>query len=493
MAGLGETCTHIAAVLFYLEANARIQGARSCTQEQCEWIIPAFLKKLDYQRIKDTDFTSAEGLKRKHDEIVSASQTTASSQSTVTPTTTGEGETSKHILKPTDAELNVFFESLSMAGTKPAILSLIPKYSDKYIPKTSLPEFPMPLTELHKPEHLELSYHELLKLCETVSVVVTEVNARAVEKETKVQHKTKLWHKYRAGRVTASRMKAVCRTDVSNPSHSLIKNICYPDAFAFTSKQTTYGCKHESQAKERYFKSTVKDHSKLEVIDSGLVLNPKWPHIGASPDGIVWCECCGRGALEIKCPYCHQGESIDKAATYDKTFCLKKIDGSLNLDKTHAYYYQVQTQMFVCDVSYCDFCVCTFTCDDPEPGLYIERIYQDPSFWENCLSKAEHFFKVCLLPELVGKWYTRPIVKPSGDENNPNLDNATSNNSSDHKQLYCYCNGPESGTMIACDNPQCTTEWFHLTCLKLTSTPRGKWYCPDCRKLPSLNKRIKRK
>ena len=149
--------------------------------------------------------------------------------------------------------------------------------------------------------------------------------------------------------------------------------------------------------------------------------------------------------------------------------------------------------MFVCDVSYCDFCVCTFTCDDPESGLYIERIYQDPSFWENCLSKAEHFFKVCLLPELVGKWYTRPIVKPSGDENNPNLDNATSNNSSDHKQLYCYCNGPESGTMIACDNPQCTTEWFHLTCLKLTSTPRGKWYCPDCRKFPSLNKRIKRK
>ena len=80
-----------------------------------------------------------------------------------------------------------------MAGTKPAILQLIPKYSDKYIPKTPLPEFPLPLTELHKPEHLELSYHELLKLCETVSVVVTEVNARAVEKETKVQHKTKLW------------------------------------------------------------------------------------------------------------------------------------------------------------------------------------------------------------------------------------------------------------------------------------------------------------
>ena len=112
---------------------------------------------------------------------------------------------------------------------------------------------------------------------------------------------------------------------------------------------------------------------------------------------------------------------------------------------------------------------------------------------ENCLSKVEHFLKVCLLPELVGKWYTIPIVKPSGNKNNPNLDNATSNNSSDHEQLYCYCNGPESGTMIAFDNPQCTIEWFHLTCLKLTSAPKGKWYCPDYRKLLSLNKRIKRK
>ena len=31
MAGLGETCTHIATVLFYLEAIVRIQGTRPIT------------------------------------------------------------------------------------------------------------------------------------------------------------------------------------------------------------------------------------------------------------------------------------------------------------------------------------------------------------------------------------------------------------------------------------------------------------------------------
>ena len=81
--------------------------------------------------------------------------------------------------------------------------------------------------------------------------------------------------------------------------------------------------------------------------------------------------------------------------------------GSIHLDKKHAYYYQVQTQIFVCEVAYCDFCICTFP--ESGPSMHIERIYPDPEFWHVCVSKAEHFFKVCILPELVGKWYTRPI------------------------------------------------------------------------------------
>ena len=71
MAGLGETCTHIAAVLFYLEATARIQGATTtCTQQACQWIIPSYFKKIEYLPIKDIDFTSAQAKKRKLDQII---------------------------------------------------------------------------------------------------------------------------------------------------------------------------------------------------------------------------------------------------------------------------------------------------------------------------------------------------------------------------------------------------------------------------------------
>ena len=63
MAGLGETCTHVAAVLFYLEAAARIQGNQTSTQRKCEWIMPSFQKNVQYLPVKDMDFTSARAKK----------------------------------------------------------------------------------------------------------------------------------------------------------------------------------------------------------------------------------------------------------------------------------------------------------------------------------------------------------------------------------------------------------------------------------------------
>ena len=60
-----------------------------------------------------------------------------------------------------------------------------------------------------------------------------------------------------------------------------------------------------------------------------------------------------------------------------------------------------------------------------------------------------------------------------------------SSSSTANVRLYCYCQVPEednSSEIIGCDNPNCSTEWFHTKCLKIISIPKGKWYCPDCHK-----------
>ena len=46
---------------------------------------------------------------------------------------------------------------------------------------------------------------------------------------------------------------------------------------------------------------------------------------------------------------------------------------------------------------------------------------------------------------------------------------------------YCVCRQVSYGDMICCDNDACDIEWFHFQCVSLTSKPKGKWYCPNCR------------
>ena len=82
-------------------------------------------------------------------------------------------------------------------------------------------------------------------------------------------------------------------------------------------------------------KRKLENHHNLEVKDS---------------NGIVLCQCHDdTGVVEIKCPYCHCNDAIDSAAIKDSKFCL------LMAHRAHAYYYQVQTQLFLFNANFCDF------------------------------------------------------------------------------------------------------------------------------------------
>ena len=46
MASLGEANTHIAAVLLHTEADSRMRGSTTCTQLECQWVIPSYQKDM---------------------------------------------------------------------------------------------------------------------------------------------------------------------------------------------------------------------------------------------------------------------------------------------------------------------------------------------------------------------------------------------------------------------------------------------------------------
>jgi len=74
-------------------------------------------------------------------------------------------------------------------------------------------------------------------------------------------------------------MKQVCHTNASLPSQSLVKTICYPEAYRFITKATQWGCTHEAVAKEHYVKVRHESHADMSMVECGLVNGLSWvPH-----------------------------------------------------------------------------------------------------------------------------------------------------------------------------------------------------------------------
>lgn len=48
------------------------------------------------------------------------------------------------------------------------------------------------------------------------------------------------------------------------------------------------------------------------------------------------------------------------------------------------------------------------------------------------------------------------------------------------KELYCICQKLSYGEMIACDNPECPYQWFHLPCVNLKQPLPESWFCDLC-------------
>ena len=371
MAGLGEACSHIGAILFTLEANTQLKRRTSCTSLPCSWLPPSF-QDVPYAQIADIDF---ENPKQKRQKMLEQSSSTADISAVATTAKPKKGS------KPSSDELECLYKKLSEAG-KPALLSLVPGYCEAYTSLYDQGILPKPLTDLHQEEYLDLTYPNLLIQCEECykKITITPEEAKSIEEKTRDQASSKIWFQQRSGRITASKLKAAAHTDLAQPSQSLIMSICYPHNHQFQSQATAWGCTHEETACKAYVAQMVKEHPGFSVCKSGLVIHPLYPHMGASPDGLIKCGCCGPGVLEVKCSFSCKDKSFMEATA--ETFFLEQADGKFTLKEKHAYYYQVQAQIQFCSVNYCDFVVWR------ENELVVQRIDPDEELMSTSLEQA---------------------------------------------------------------------------------------------------------
>ena len=167
--------------------------------------------------------------------------------------------------QPTIDELSSLLSALRSTGSKSAILSLIEPYSDSFVSKVIGENFPPVLTELRNDEAVHMDYSDLLDMCKDVEISVSEEQAKAVEAATKDQASSKLWFRFRAGRITASKMKTACCTDPKQPAQSFIKSVSYPESYKFISKATTWGCNHEKFAPDMFIDVNTESHENVKV------------------------------------------------------------------------------------------------------------------------------------------------------------------------------------------------------------------------------------
>ena len=147
-------------------------------------------------------------------------------------------------------------------------------------------------------------------------------------------------------------MKAICHTNPANPAQSLIKQVCYSKTYAITSKQTSWGCMHEKAARDRYVKTMKGAHTNFNVTDSGFIINPELLLLVLPQMERYRVTAAVRG-LRKSSVHTVKKVRVIEASTHDAKFCIQRnVDGVLKLDHSHAYYYQVQTQLFVCNATF---------------------------------------------------------------------------------------------------------------------------------------------
>ena len=148
MAGLGEVCSHVGAILFSLLTCVNKAKGTACTEELAQWNAPskAALKSAVYAEGSKIAFTKAQRKRAAEG--------------------WGDPPPAK-FPRPTPDECRRLYQMLheseatEKVPVKSALLSVVPGYAERFIPRTIQLDIPTPLSQLYKPHYRSLPSSEL--------------------------------------------------------------------------------------------------------------------------------------------------------------------------------------------------------------------------------------------------------------------------------------------------------------------------------------------
>ena len=310
-----------------------------------------------------------------------------------------------------------------------------------------------------------------------------------IEMHTRGQHQNDEWKNIRHGRITASNFYPVftkVNTIVKNVEKNIDCNFLISSILGYNSvnsniKSLKHGRETEPETIAEYIKDYKKSHQNVLTYSCGIFIDCENCYLGASPDLIVSCSCCGEGLLEVKCPMippCNTCNGFCRCKLPD--FLVLSEDGVFQLKKNHRYYVQVQGQLAICNRKRCDFFV--YTCNN---GQLDCRVNFEKDLYYNCIfPNLRKFFIEYIVPELLN-----PKLKDNNNAQCMDVSEPTACQS-DKQRFFCpVCNFvvKEAENVksyydgsVGCD--KCGL-WYHFRCVKVKQSAvknKEQWFCPDC-------------
>jgi len=170
----------------------------------------------------------------------------------------------------------------------------------------------------------------------------------------------------------------------------------------FQSEAMAYGQQMEPVARNAYMADTHATDPTYEMIETGLWVNPKYPTLACSPDGLLHHPINGTILIEVKVitdpavdPRIFDTDLSGKKLT---AFYLRRDPEDRErylLKPTHRYYHQVQMSLDILELDWCHLVVWS------ERGQVVAAVQRDASFWNEKRLRLIKYQREVILPELL--------------------------------------------------------------------------------------------
>ena len=307
--GSDGCCRHIAAALFDLQVTVSNNVMSTCTSGKCEW----------KRRSGNSDYaTPLKDLRIMKAEF---------------------GKSEKNPIKPHDFDpgLSSFDPVLMRVKLRRGFQQLHPEsVAIQFLPKCKDPVIPEPVVAEHVSNNANVErfetvesvsvytmkeYAEIFKCQNNISingdiseetrqsfikfVTVDKSQCDMICLKTIDQGSSQFWYDQRSGRITASNFYRVCHVRESTEKSNIVKLLMNYCPMEHVPEYLQWGHEKEIAALDLYRKFKIsKKHNEVNLVESGFIINQKWPFLGASPDRIQRCKMSWQDACGMQEPVC---------------------------------------------------------------------------------------------------------------------------------------------------------------------------------------------